>query len=112
MVKVVILLRAGLSTTSESYNDFLIKLDALPGLRRKAVSDVFGAMSGRMPYHTIIEAYFDSREAMEQALISPEGVAAGRALQRFAGPDATTMYAHTLEEAYPMPVEDAEDGVD
>lgn len=109
MVKVVILLRAGLSTTSESYNDFLMKLDALPGLRRKAVSDVFGSMSPSTPYTTIIEAVFDSRQAMEQALTSPEGAAAGRALQRFAGPDAVTLYAHSLEESYPLPVEGGEE---
>lgn len=100
MVKLVILLRAGVERETEAYNDFLMLLEALPGLRRKAVSDVYGAMGGPAPYTTIIEATFDSRQAMEAALLSESGVAAGQALLGLAGPDAVTLYAHTLEENY------------
>lgn len=100
MVKLVILLRAGVDRETEIYNDFLMKLDDLPGLRRKAVSDVYGAMGGPAPYTTIVEATFDTREAMEAALLSESGVAAGQALLGLAGRDAITLYAHTLEEDY------------
>lgn len=104
MVKMTILLRAGVMISAgEAYNDFLMKLEALPGLRRKAVSDVYGSMSGPAPYTTLIEATFDSREALERALTSEPGVEAGHALLRFAGRDAVVLYASTLEEAYPGP---------
>lgn len=109
MVKLVILLRAGVRSDAEGYNNFLMKLDELPGLRRKAVSDVYGAMGGPAPYTTIVEAYFDSRQAMEAALTSDNGVEAGRALLGFAGRDAVTLYANTLEESYWEPLEEGEE---
>jgi len=103
MIKLIILLGSPEQFSSEyteAYNDFLIGLDQLPGLRRKAVSSVFGGMGGRTPYSMIIEAAFDSREALEQALTSPAGVHAGQLLIQFAGRQATALFVDTLEEAY------------
>ena len=102
MVKLQILFRAGQRSESyyDSYNRFLIKLDQLPGLRRKSVSGVYGAMGGRMPFETIVEAYFDDQPALEAALTSEPGVEAGRLLIEFAGPDALALYADVLEESY------------
>lgn len=103
MVKLVVLLRSGARTLAytENYNEFLMKLEELPGLRRKAVSTVYGATGGAVPFSHIIEVYFDSREAMEAALTSPAGVEAGRILRQFAGPDAVNLFADTFEESYP-----------
>ncbi len=107
MVKLVILLRTGARAhAAESYNDFLIKIDALPNMRRKAVSTVYGAAGVPSPYSTVIEVYFDSRRAMEAALTNPAGIAAGNALLQFAGPDAISLFADVLEEDYPVPAED------
>ena len=108
MVKLVILLRAGKrsETWYEQYNDFLMKLEELPGLRKKAVSSVFGAMGGAMPYSTIIEAYFDDQAALQTALTSQPGGEAGRLLLEFAGPQPTALYVDTLEEPFPRPVSD------
>jgi hypothetical protein len=75
-------------------------LDTLPGLRRKAVSNVFGGMGGRAPFSMAIEAYFDTPEAMEQALLSEQGTEAGTILIRFAGPSVVALFADTLEESY------------
>lgn len=102
MVKLVILFRTGRHSVEfyNQYNAFLMKLEELPGLRRKAVSNVFGAMSGLVPYSHIVEAIFDSREALREALTSPVGVEAGQLLLRFAGPDAIALYMDTLEAAF------------
>lgn len=105
--KLVILFRVNKGSFSQRYEDgynhFLILLDQLPGLRRKAVSTMFGGLAGRMPYGQIIEACFDSREALEAALLSEPGVEAGKTLVSFAGTDAIALYGDTLEEAFPPP---------
>jgi hypothetical protein len=101
MVKLIILFRTGaLREDHARYNDFLMKLEALPGLRRKSVSTVFGAMGGKLPYSTVVEAAFDSREALQTALTSEVGIEAGRLLLSFGGPDVTALYVDTLEEAF------------
>ncbi len=102
MVKLIVLFRTGVQSTAdtEHYNRFLMKLEELPGLRRKAVSTVYGARGGRMPYSVVVETYFDDPEAMEAALTSPPGVEAGALLLHFAGPDAITLFAETFEESY------------
>jgi len=100
MVKVIVMLRAGIESPQldERYNDFLMKFEALPGLRRKAVSNVWGAPGGVMPFGVIIEGYFDSREALREALTSEAGVEAGNLLLEFGGADAATLFADVQEE--------------
>lgn len=102
MVKLIILLRTGayLTEWGTAYNDFLMALEELPGLRKKVVSTVYGASGAALPYGMVIEAYFDSRAMLEKALISPEGVETGNLLLAFAGRDAINLFADTLEEWY------------
>ncbi len=102
MVKLVILFRTGKQPVAfyNQYNAFLMKLEELPGLRRKAVSNVFGALGGLMPYSHIVEVTFDSREALRAALTSPAGVEAGQLLLRFAGADAIALYVDTMEAVF------------
>jgi hypothetical protein len=99
MVKVIILLRGGADADAR-YNDFLMKLEAMPGVRRKTVSTVYGARDGKIPYTAVVEVTFESRAALEAGLTSEAGIAAGRLLAAFAGPDALVLYADTLEEAF------------
>lgn len=105
MVKLIILFRAGLRSTehAEKYNTFLMSLEALPGVRRKSVSNVYSAPGGMIPFRDVIELYFESRAALEEALTSPPGVEAGNLLLDFAGPDAVTLFAEVMEEDYPTP---------
>jgi uncharacterized protein (TIGR02118 family) len=101
MVKLIILFRAGVrSQTDERYNDFLMSLEALPGLRKKAVCMVYGGTGGLMPYRVVIEAFFDDRAAMEEALTSPAGIASGQLLLDFAGPDAVALFADAMEQSF------------
>lgn len=109
MVKLIILFRSrNLASDDfiEGYNNFLIAVDKLPGLRKKGVNTVYGATGGVIPYHMVIEAYFDSRTALEKALMSPEGVNAGQLLLKFAGPDTINLFADVLEEEVPPTPED------
>ena len=100
MVKLIVLFRAGQRSPhyEERYNEFLMSLETLPGVRRKAVSNVYSAPGGMVHYRDVVELIFDDRNALEAALISPAGVASGNMLLDFAGPDAITMFAEVMEE--------------
>jgi uncharacterized protein (TIGR02118 family) len=103
MVKLIVLFRQTESQPpdyEQHYNDFLIKVDHLPGMRRKAVSSVYSGPGGFIPYRAVVEAFFDDPPALQSALISPAGVEAGHALLGFAGADAITLFAEVMEEAY------------
>lgn len=86
--------------SGDEYNKFLMDLERLPGVRRKSVSTVFGALKGRVPYTTIVEVVFDNREAMEAALMSEAGQEAGQNLINFGGSGAYTLYMDVMEENY------------
>lgn len=104
MVKLIVLLRqtnAHDAGYDQQYNDFLIKLDRLPGMRRKAVCSVYSGPGGATPFHAVVEAYFEDPAALQAALISPAGVEAGQALLTFAGADAITLFSEVMEESYP-----------
>lgn len=106
MVKLIILFRVNKGSFSQryedGYNQFMVLIDQLPGLRRKEVGTMFGGMQGRMPYGQILEASFDSRAALQEALTSEAGIEAGKTLISFAGTDAIALYADVLEESYPV----------
>jgi uncharacterized protein (TIGR02118 family) len=104
MVKLIVLFRQPDVPTPDyeaQYNDFLIKLDRLPDLRRKAVCNVYAGPGGAAPYHAVVEAFFDDAAAMQSALTSPPGVEAGQALLAFATADAITLFSEVMEESYP-----------
>jgi uncharacterized protein (TIGR02118 family) len=104
MVKLIVLLRQTdieKPDYDQGYNDFLMKIEHLPGMLRKAVSQVYAGPGGFAPYHGVVEVYFEDPAALQAALSSPEGVDAGNALIAFAGPDSITLFADVLEENYP-----------
>ncbi len=105
MVKLVVLFRqpdASIQDYDQRYNDFLMKVDHLPGMLRKAVSSVYAGPGGFVPFHAVVEAYFENPGALQAALTSPSGVEAGNALNAFAGATAITLFAEVLEENYPQ----------
>ncbi|NDJ53380.1 MAG: hypothetical protein GYB68_09890 [Chloroflexi bacterium] len=101
MVKLVILL-SPLDTEqvnpNVSYNDMLMQLEAIPTVRRKAVSTTWGGPAG-IPFDAIIELYFDHRLALEEALTTPEGTRAGQTVLAFA-PNAVIFFADVMEESF------------
>ena len=102
MVKLIILFRAGERPAGydQQYNEFLMKLESLPGVRKKAVNFVYAGPGGAAPFRSVVEIYFDDRPALDAALISPEGVESGNYLNAFAGADAIIMFSDVMEEAY------------
>jgi uncharacterized protein (TIGR02118 family) len=49
------------------------------------VAKVYGGPAGESDLHLIAEMYFESREALMEAMKSPEGKAAGKDVMSFAG---------------------------
>lgn len=99
MVKLVILFRKSSDPDfDERYHQNLALLEKMPGIRRRVVSMVHGSPEGVPPFERILELYFDDREALEAALGSPEGRAAGHDLMTFARQDAFVLFADVYED--------------
>ena len=62
-----------------------------PGLRKLEITRITGAPIGETKYHLLCEMYFDSKDAMDTALSSPEGKAVARDLMSFAA-DLVTVF--------------------
>jgi len=81
------------------WQKFLGLAERMPGLRRETVSRVvqrlFGKPEGGIAL--IHELLFDSKEALEAAMQSPEGQAAGKFLQSFTGGKVVLLVAEHLE---------------
>lgn len=65
----------------------------MPGLRTMEVSKITGSAIGETPNYLLCEMYFDSRDALDAALASPAGRAAGNDLMSFAAKYVMLMYA-------------------
>lgn len=63
-----------------------------PGLKRLEVTRVTGAPIGDSKYHILAEMSWDTKEAMESALVSPEGKAVARDLMSFAAQYVTVFF--------------------
>lgn len=66
------------------YAQNLAYLKKMPGMRRIEEGKVLGGPGGDAPYHRMVEVFFDDFDALDRALKSPEGVAAGKDLINFA----------------------------
>ncbi|HET6509084.1 MAG TPA: EthD family reductase [Baekduia sp.] len=72
--------------------------EAIPGLRRFEWGRVLGTPDGSVPpYAYLAELCFDDETAMNAALTSPEGSAAGADVANFASGGATLMVAEVRE---------------
>ena len=70
----------------------------MPGLRKMEVAKITGSAIGETPNYLISEMYFDTRDALDEALASPSGRAAGKDLMSFAAKYVTLMYADISSE--------------
>jgi len=100
MVKLTLLFRPSPdeSAFEEGYNRALALLEQMPNIRRRQACIVFGSPGGTAPYYRILEFYFDHRAAMDEAMLSEAGTAAGRALVGFAGRNVELLFAEVFEE--------------
>jgi uncharacterized protein (TIGR02118 family) len=81
-----------------SYNDLLALIERMPDIARRQVISVIGSPVGESPYYRILEIYFEDREKMEQALMSPIGQEAGGQLATFPAGSFEMLFADVYEE--------------
>ena len=93
MVKVIVLLRRRMDRSQEEFRRYLDEkhlplVKSLPGLRRLVINYVMPTPDGTAPaYDAVAEDWFDSPEAMQAALASPEGQAVYADTPNFADVD-------------------------
>lgn len=100
MVKMSVLYKktANEQAFEERYPQHLLLMEALPGLIRRQACTVLGSPAGASPYHRIIELYFADYDALDAALRSSAGQAAGQDLVSFTGRDSEVIFAEVFEE--------------
>lgn len=79
-------------------NEFVPKAERMPGIRRVTVSRIRGGPGGTVEPFLIHEFYFKDAVALQEAISSPQGEAAGNALMGFAAQEVTVCFAEHLEE--------------
>ena len=98
MTKLIALYRKPQNSTEfdKHYIDFHTPLvRKYPGLRKLEITRITGAPIGETKFHLMAEMYFDSKDAMDKALSSPEGKAVARDLMSFAADVVTVFYGET-----------------
>jgi uncharacterized protein (TIGR02118 family) len=121
LIKLTILYRkpADLDAFEAFYNENLALMEQLPGIVRRQANLVFGAPGGESEFHRVLELYFADRAALDTALRSEAGQAAGRHLMSRAAELAVLFFSEVYEEVgghtdrpleawLPQQVEDAE----
>lgn len=101
MVKLIILFRK--PTDVDAFEEHFSRrhvplISAMPNVARTAVSRALGAPRGEAPYYLIHEVYFKDLPALNFALNSAEGRAAGADLMSFARDLVTVMFAEVWGE--------------
>jgi len=83
----------------EGWQKFMGLAEKMPGLRRETVSDIDEFLHGSQGhrYAKIHEFYFDTRKALDAALQSEEGQAAGAFLHQFTAKRFTMIIAEHKE---------------
>ncbi len=100
MHKLVILIEslARENAFDELWPQFLHLAERMPGLLREATCHVEHKLYGDCRPLLVHELYFDSVEAIQAAMSSPEGRAAGELLQRMTGGQMSLLIASHLED--------------
>lgn len=106
MVKLVLLFRQAAVNSNFDLrfrrNQTLLK--KMPGVKHLQESKVLGSPGGDATYRWILEVFFEDFAALDAALTSPEGVAAGKDLMAFAGENVEILFVESVEAAAPKPL--------
>jgi uncharacterized protein (TIGR02118 family) len=70
----------------------------MPGLKREATSRIDNILYGKSNYYLIHELFFDSLQAIQEAMISDAGQSAGEVLQRMTQGRMVLMIADHKED--------------
>jgi uncharacterized protein (TIGR02118 family) len=87
------------ATFEQGWQKFLGMAEQMPGLRKEAVGDIDEMVFSQpnMNFKKVHELYFDSREALEDALTSEAGQKAGQWLHSFTQGRFLLMIAKHME---------------
>jgi uncharacterized protein (TIGR02118 family) len=70
----------------------------IPGLRKMEVTKIVGTpMGGESDYYLLCEMYYDSHDALKEAMRTSEAKASGKDLMSFAGDLVTLMIGEEVE---------------
>lgn len=81
------------------YNAILAELERMPGIQRRQVASVTGAPQPPAAFYRTLSLDFADESALQAALLSEPGQAAGRILQRLPREAYEALFAETFEEA-------------
>ena len=102
MLKFMIIFRqpepAEIRSYEIAYNHLLAHVEKMPNILRRQVVSVLGSPSGPSDYYRVLEVYFRNREALDAALLSPEGQEAGAKLGAFRAGQVELLFAEVYEE--------------
>jgi len=90
MIKLVVLFKQASNSPNFDlrYRRNRSLLKKMPGVQQVQESKVLGGPAGQAPYQRILEVFFTNFEALDQALMSPEGVTAGKDLIDYTGAES------------------------
>ncbi len=100
MVKLIALYKKPSDTQAfdEHYkNKHTPLVQKMPGLKKLEVSKITSAIGGEAKFYLLAEMYFDDEDALNAAMASPEGKAAGKDLMDFAGDIVQMMVGEVVE---------------
>jgi uncharacterized protein (TIGR02118 family) len=106
MVRLMLLFKkaSDIPTFDLHFGRNLSLLKRMPGIRRVEEGHVLGGPAGETAYDRTLEVFFDDFDALDAALTSPEGVAAGKDLMEFAGARVEVLFVETTDEYSPRPL--------
>jgi len=109
MIKLVLLIRRAAQTGNFDlrYARNIALLRKMPGIKDIREGQVIGSARGESPYGRMVEIFFESFEALDAALRSPEGVAAGKDLMAFAGEHVELFFVDASESLADQPLSPA-----
>jgi Cys-tRNA(Pro) deacylase len=82
----------------EAWPGFLRHAEKMPGLVREATIQVTNTLFGNRKIHMIHELFFETQEALQAAMVSPQGQTSGIILQRLTGGHMTLLVAEHRED--------------
>lgn len=101
MYKLIILIEPEIDQEAffDGWPRFLEHAENLPGLERLVSAPVHAHLVGAFQPIMVHELIFESQQALERALSSEHGVAAGETLQRITGGAVSLLVAGHLEDS-------------
>ncbi|MGD2026258.1 MAG: hypothetical protein PVI99_00460 [Anaerolineales bacterium] len=101
MFKLIILIEPDIDEGAffEGFPQFLAHAENLPGLERVVTAPVQTCLAGKFSPLMIYELIFPTRQALESAMASEEGVAAGKTLQIITRGAVTLLVSAHMEDS-------------